>query len=220
VQAGHANGLKLDGIAPFPPYYEMAERLATDLKAAGIRVPVQTMDQPAFRSKMGKGKDGWPGGRTIVHEIVVAPGNAAAEIETVATCASSASFICEPYIEERWAKHQASINPAERSRLVQEIQRYVIAEYLAVPLYINPFVHAVGPRVLPEGDAPDWRWCSGAAMRAWCGGSAVAPGARLRAPGGGEWGEYVQYYPAPSAAQCAQYRHGVLHPYCWSGHYR
>jgi hypothetical protein len=57
-----------------------------------------------------------------VHEIVVAPGNAAAEIETVATCASSASFICEPYIEERWARYQASIDPEERTRLIQETQ--------------------------------------------------------------------------------------------------
>jgi peptide/nickel transport system substrate-binding protein len=152
--AGYAKGLKLNGIAPFPPYYEMAERLATDLKVVGITVPVDVMDQPAFRGKMAKGKDGWPGGKTIIHEIVVAPGSAAAEINNVATCASPAAFICEPYIEERWARHQASIDPEERSRLVQEIQRYVIAEYLAIPIYINPFVHAVGPRVLPEGDAP------------------------------------------------------------------
>jgi peptide/nickel transport system substrate-binding protein len=160
AEAGYANGLKLNGIAPFPPYYEMAERLATDLKAVGITVPVDVMDQPAFRSKMGKGKDGWPGGKTIIHEIAVAPGSAAAEVKTVATCASPATFICEPYIEERWAKHQGSIDPAERARLIQEIQRYVIAEYLAVPLYINPFVHAVGPRVLPEGDGFHKYWAT------------------------------------------------------------
>ena len=112
----------------------------------GITVPVEAMDQPAYRAKMGKGKAGSPGGKTIVHEVAVQPGNAAAEVKTVATCASPAAFICEPYIEERWAKHQASIEPAERTRLIQEIQRYVIAEYLAVPLYINTFVGHRGPR--------------------------------------------------------------------------
>jgi peptide/nickel transport system substrate-binding protein len=159
-EAGYANGLKLKGIAPFPPYYEMAERLATDLKVVGITVPVDVMDQPVFRGKMAQGKNGWPGGQTIVHEIVVAPGSAAAEIRTVATCASPASFICEPYIEERWAKHQASIDPAERTGLIHEIQRYVIQEYLAVPIYINPFVHAVGPRVLPEDDGFHQYWAA------------------------------------------------------------
>jgi ABC-type transport system substrate-binding protein len=118
------------------------------------------MDQPAFRSKMAQGKNGWPGGKTIVHEIAVAPGSAAAEIETVAICDSPASFICEPYIEERWAKHQASIDPAERTQLVQEIQRYVIQEYLTVPIYINPFVHAVGPNVLPEDDGFHKYWAA------------------------------------------------------------
>jgi peptide/nickel transport system substrate-binding protein len=158
AEAGYASGLKLNGIAPFPPYNEMAERLATDLKVVGITVPVETMDQPAFRAKMGKGKAGWPGGKTIVHEIAVQPGNAAAEVRTVATCASPATFICEPYIEERWAKHQASIDPEERTRLIQEIQRYVIAEYLVIPLYINTFVQAIGPRVLPEDDSFHKYW--------------------------------------------------------------
>jgi peptide/nickel transport system substrate-binding protein len=159
-EAGYANGLKLKGIAPFPPYYEMAERLATDLKTVGITVPVDVMDQPAFRSKMAQGKKGWPGGKTIVHEIAVAPGSAAAEVGTVATCDSPAAFICEPYIEERWAKHQASVDPAERKTLIQEIQRYVIEEYLAVPIYINPFVHAVGPNVLPEDDSFHKYWAA------------------------------------------------------------
>jgi ABC-type transport system substrate-binding protein len=138
----------------------MAERLATDLKVVGITVPVDVMDQPVFRGKMAQGKNGWPGGQTNVHEIVVAPGSAAAEIRTVATCDSPASFICEPYIEERWAKHQASIDPAERTQLVQEIQRYVIQEYLTVPIYINPFVHAVGPNVLPEDDGFHKYWAA------------------------------------------------------------
>jgi hypothetical protein len=61
AEAGYASGLKLHGIAPFPPYYEMAERLATE-------------------------------------------------------------------------------------------------EYLAVPLYINSFVHAIGPRVLPADDSFHTYW--------------------------------------------------------------
>ncbi len=158
VAAGYGNGITLAGIAPFPPYYEMAERLATDLKVVGISVPVDVMDQPVFRGKMAKGKNGWPGGKTIVHEIVVGPGNAAAEVKNVTTCDSPASFMCEPYIEERWAKYQASIDLEERAGWIKEIQRYVIDEYLAVPIYINPFVHAVGPNVLPEGDGFHKYW--------------------------------------------------------------
>ncbi len=65
--------------------------------------------------------------------------------------AAPASFVCEPQIEELWAKHQASADPEERDRLVKAIQHIIIEEYYFVPIYLNPFVHAVGPRVLPEG---------------------------------------------------------------------
>ncbi|MGH8067907.1 MAG: ABC transporter substrate-binding protein [Candidatus Entotheonellia bacterium] len=152
--AGYAQGLQLDAYAPFPPYFKMAERVVTDLGAIGIKIKVQAMEQPAFRAKMAEGRHGWPGNRTIIHDISVQPGSAASTIRLQATCESSSSMICEPYIETRWATYEASIDPEERSRLLKEIQKYVIQEYLIVPLYINPFVHVVGPRVLPEGDAP------------------------------------------------------------------
>jgi hypothetical protein len=34
------------------------------------------------------------------------------------------------------------------------MQRIVTEDFMAIPIYINPFVHAVGPRVLPAGNAP------------------------------------------------------------------
>jgi peptide/nickel transport system substrate-binding protein len=154
ADAGYAQGLQLDSYAPFPPYFKMAERVVTDLGAVGIKIQVQSMEQPAFRAKIAEGRKGWPGHRTIVHDVSIQPGSAAATIRLQATCDAPSSVICEPYIEARWAKYEASLDPAERSQLLKEIQKYVIQEYLIVPLYINPFVHAIGPRVLPEGDAP------------------------------------------------------------------
>jgi ABC-type transport system substrate-binding protein len=69
-------------------------------------------------------------------------------------CDSPSAVICEPTIEERWKQHEASVDAEERDRLIKEIQRMILAEYYCVPIYVNPFVHAVGPRVLPTGDAP------------------------------------------------------------------
>ena len=73
-------------------------------------------------------------------------------------CGSPSSFICEPRVEALWAKHQASIDLAERERLVKEIQRTLIEEYYFVPIYVNPFVHAVGPKVLPAGEGVQRYW--------------------------------------------------------------
>jgi hypothetical protein len=55
-------------------------------------------------------------------------------------------------------EHQASVNPDERERLVKAIQRILIEESYLVPIYLNPFVHAVGPRVLPAGEGFHRYW--------------------------------------------------------------
>ena len=57
-----------------------------------------------------------------------------------------------------WARHQAITDLEERDRLIKSIQRTLIEEYYFVPIYWNPFVHAVGPKVLPEGKGFERYW--------------------------------------------------------------
>ena len=73
-------------------------------------------------------------------------------------CAGQASYICEPKIESLWARHEASIDTAERDRLSKEIQRAIVEGYYLVPVYLQPFVHAVTQKVLPEGEAVHRYW--------------------------------------------------------------
>ena len=157
AQAGFADGFEVE-YTPFPPYFDMAERIITDLRAIGIRGKVQSLEGPAFRSKVGQGRKGFPGNRTIVQNIDPRAGGSKANIAVYAVCDSPSSFICDPQIEALWKKHQASLDLAERERLVKQIQRIVLDEAYFVPIYWNPFVHAVGPRVLPEGEGFHRYW--------------------------------------------------------------
>jgi len=143
---------------PFPPYFDMGERIITDLRAIGIRSKMQTLEGPVYRAQVAQGRKGYPGNRTVVQNIDPRPGGAKANIGVYAVCGSPSSFICEPRVEELWAKHQASLDLAERERLVKEIQRTLIEEYYFVPIYVNPFVHAVGPKVLPAGEGVQHYW--------------------------------------------------------------
>lgn len=136
----------------------MGERILTDLGAVGIRGKLEVLEGPAFRAKLGQGRKGYPGNRTIVQLIGSRPGGAKDTISVYTVCGGSASFVCEPQIEELWARHQASTDLEERDRLIKAIQRILIEEYYFVPLYINSFVHAVGPRVLPAGDGFHRYW--------------------------------------------------------------
>jgi peptide/nickel transport system substrate-binding protein len=158
AQAGFPNGFEFEWYVAFPPYFDMGERILTDLRAIGIRSKLQVLEGPAFRAKVGQGRKGYPGSRTIVQNIDPRSGGAQANIGVYAVCGSSASFICEPQIEALWTKHQASVDPAERERLVKSIQRALLDEYHFIPIYLNPFVAAVGPRVLPEGSAFHRYW--------------------------------------------------------------
>ena len=151
AQAGFADGFDVD-YTPFPPYFDMGERILNDLRGIGIRGKMQTLEGPAFRAKVGGGRKSYPGNRNVVQNIDPRAGGAKANIAVYAVCDSPSSFICDPQIEALWKKHQASLDLAERERLVKQIQRVILDEYYFVPIYLNPFVHAVGPRVLPEGD--------------------------------------------------------------------
>ncbi len=131
------------------------------LRGDGKDLPVPEYDPEKAKqllAQAAQGRKGYQGNRTMVQTIDPRPGGAKASIGLYAVCGGSASFICEPQIEELWAKHQASIDLAERERLVKAIQRIVVEEYYLVPIYLNPFVHAVGPKVLPEGEAVHRYW--------------------------------------------------------------
>jgi peptide/nickel transport system substrate-binding protein len=158
AEAGFPNGFEFDWYVPFAPYFDMAERVLTDLRAVGIRSKMQMIDAPAYMAATSKGRKGFPGNRTIVQRIDPRPGGARALIRLYAVCAGPASYICEPKIEALWAKHEASIDPAERDRLSKEMQRLIVEEFYLVPLYLQPFVQAVTAKVLPEGPAVQRYW--------------------------------------------------------------
>jgi peptide/nickel transport system substrate-binding protein len=157
AQAGVPDGFEFEYVA-FPPYFDMGERILTDLRAIGLRGKLQVLEGPAFRAKIGQGRQGYPGNRSMVQNIDPRPGGAKANIAVYAVCGSQASFVCEPQIEALWTKHQASLDLPERERLVKQIQKILLDDYHFVPIYWNPFVHAVGPRVLPEGQAFHRYW--------------------------------------------------------------
>jgi peptide/nickel transport system substrate-binding protein len=158
AQAGFPDGFDFDWFVPFVPYFEMAERILVDLRAVGIRGKLEVLEGPAFRAKVSRGRKGYQGNRSIVHNIDPRAGGAAASVAVYAVCGSPSSFVCEPQIESLWKDYQASGDAEYRDETVKKIQRILVENYLIVPIYLNPFVHAVGPRVLPAGEGFHRYW--------------------------------------------------------------
>jgi peptide/nickel transport system substrate-binding protein len=158
AQTKFPNGFDFEWYVPFVPYLDMGERILTDLRAVGIRGKLQAVEGPAFRAKIGQGRKGYPGNKTIVQNIDPRPGGAKASISVYAVCGSPSVFVCEPQIDELWTKHQVSKNPDERDRLIKAIQKILVEDFHMIPIYWNPFVAGVGPRVLPEGKGFERYW--------------------------------------------------------------
>lgn len=156
AEAGFPDGFEFDWYVPFPPYLDMAQRVIADLGAIGIRGKLEVIEGPAYQSKNAQGRKGFAGNRTIVQRIDVR--SAAEAIPILAVCGAPSAMICEPQIDELWKKREASLDPEERDSLSAEIQHLLIKGYYFVPIYMNPFVAAVGPRVLPAGDGFHRYW--------------------------------------------------------------
>jgi peptide/nickel transport system substrate-binding protein len=167
AEAGFPNGFDFDWYVPFVPYFDMGERILVDLRAVGIRGKLEVLEGPAFRAKMGRGRKGFQGNRTIVQNIDPRPGGAAASIRVFAVCGSPSSFMCEPQIDELWKKYEASTDAEVRAEALRKIQHIIVENYYVVPIYLNPFVHAVGPRVLPADDSFHRYWDTENAPYPW-----------------------------------------------------
>jgi len=61
AEAGYPNGLDFDWYVPFAPYFDMAERILTDLRAVGMRSKMQMLDAPVYMAQTSKGRKGFPG---------------------------------------------------------------------------------------------------------------------------------------------------------------
>ncbi len=150
AEAGYPNGFDVPELTPVPPYFSWAERVIANLREVGIRVQrLNQMERGAFLQKITEGPEAFRG---IIMNASGAPGDAANRIRAYATCNGSSSRVCIPEIDEKFARYETSTDPRERERLLNEIQQYLLDEYIFPVVYRRAFVNAVGPRLANKWD--------------------------------------------------------------------
>jgi peptide/nickel transport system substrate-binding protein len=147
AEAGFPDGFEVESLTPLPPYFSFAERVITQLRQIGIRTKLQQMERGAFDQKITQGPDAFKG---FILNISAASGDAAARVRAYATCGGSSSRTCVPEIDERFKKYEASTNPQEREKLMNEIQDYMYDNLIFVPVFRQAYTNVVGPRVANE----------------------------------------------------------------------
>jgi peptide/nickel transport system substrate-binding protein len=142
--AGKADGFDVENVTPLPPYFSIGERIVSQLRAINIRSKVNTMERAAYYERLAPGPNRLQG---IIVAFSGAPGDAAARIRENVACQGGFSGTCLPEIDDRMKRYDASRDPNERQKLLDEVQNYILDNNVLVPVVRQSFIGAVGPRI-------------------------------------------------------------------------
>jgi peptide/nickel transport system substrate-binding protein len=153
AEAGHPNGFTIDWLTPLPAFFSRAERIISNLKQVGIRTKIQVMERGAFLQRTRQGLQQWPGTQIIMQGARIGGswanwydgffkggGNNVADRVNVAE------------LDAKYTRYLAAVDPDERKRLAEEIQRGILDNFYLVPIFRQAFINAIGPRI----DAKKW----------------------------------------------------------------
>ncbi len=150
-EAGYPNGFDVDWVTPLPTFYSRGERIIAQLREVGIRGRLQTMERGIFFQRLQGGLKEWPGVQIIFHGVRIA-GSWSFWYEAYMKCGGSNSRdrICVKDLDAKFEQYERSINPTERKKLAEEIQRAILDNHYLVPVYRHAFVNAIGPHVVAK----------------------------------------------------------------------
>ena len=144
AEAGFPNGFEVQQLTPIPNYFPLGERIITQLAEIGIKTKLNKMERAAYLDLQTKGPTAIPG---IVANASGLNGDAAARITAFATCKGPSSRTCVPEIDAKMAAYAASTDPAERDRLIKEVQVYINENWIFPYVYNIGLTMAQGPRI-------------------------------------------------------------------------
>ena len=150
-EAGYPNGFDVDWVTPVPPFYSRAERIIAQLREIGIRARLQSMERGIYLQRLQGGLKDWPGIQIIFQATRIA-GSWSFWYEAFFKCGgfSARDRICVTDLDGKFDQYERSINPVERKKLAEEIQRGILENYYLVPVFRHAFINAIGPRVVAQ----------------------------------------------------------------------
>jgi ABC-type transport system substrate-binding protein len=63
---------------------------------------------------------------------------------------NAADRVCVADLDAKLARYNASVDPAERKQLAEDVQRAILENYYLVPIFRHAFMNAIGPRIAAQ----------------------------------------------------------------------
>jgi peptide/nickel transport system substrate-binding protein len=151
TEAGYPNGFTVDWLTPVPTYYSRGESVVAQLGEIGIRAKLQVMERGVFLQKLQGGLKDWPGVQIIFNATRMG-GTWSNWYEGFFKCGGfmARDLLCVQELDAKFAQYEQSINPAERQKLAEDIQRSILENLYFVPFFRHAFVNAIGPRIAAQ----------------------------------------------------------------------
>jgi peptide/nickel transport system substrate-binding protein len=142
AEAGYPHGFAGGDLTPFPPLLALAEAIANNLLAVGIRTQVRPLEraawQLAWREKRLKG-------------LVLAGsgmlGNAASRLETYVLGTGTYAYGSHPDLDALFRQQAVERDRTARQALLHRMQSLMHERVMHAPLFEPVVLHGVGPRV-------------------------------------------------------------------------
>jgi peptide/nickel transport system substrate-binding protein len=160
AEAGVPNGFEISQLTPLPPFFSWGERVLSHLREVGIKTSMNTMERGVFYEKLAPGPNRLKG---LIVMFSAGPGDAASRIRESAITGGTFSGLSMPEIDDRMKQYEASTDQATRKKLIEEVQAFLLDQYIMIPLPRGVTVNAFGPRLAskPEevsGVIPQFIW--------------------------------------------------------------
>jgi peptide/nickel transport system substrate-binding protein len=146
AEAGYPNGFDAGVIAADFVYVSIAETVANDLQAIGIRIKVQPLERAAMikANQEKKLKNLYRGGSAAF-------GNAATRIEALVVSDGRYAYGGAPDIDGLFREQAAETDRKKREAMLHRIQQLMYDRAIFVPLFEPAFLNGYGPRVVESG---------------------------------------------------------------------
>jgi peptide/nickel transport system substrate-binding protein len=142
AEAGYPNGLDGGEFVPIPGFPTVAESVANDLVAAGIRVKMRATERAAFYADWQAKKL-----RGLFMTAVGNSGNAASRVESFIQSKGAYAYGGYPDIDDLFQQQARERDAKKREALLHRIQQLSIDRVMFAPVMDLRVLMGVGPRV-------------------------------------------------------------------------